>query len=178
MTDHVVLLAPDGTPTGTAPRTSVHTRSTPLHLAFSCYLFDADGKVLLTRRALGKATWPGVWTNTCCGHPRPDEAPEVAVRRRLEEELGARAADLRLALPGFAYQAVDANGIVENELCPVWVGRLAEPDLTPDPAEVMATAWVDWEDLVTVARVTPELLSPWAVRQIPLLAADREERSA
>ncbi len=75
-TDLVVLLDEHGpalrhrTPTGTCT-----APATPRHLAFSCYLFDEQGRVLLTRRALTKATWPGVWTNSCCGHPRPGERP-------------------------------------------------------------------------------------------------------
>ena len=114
--DLVVLLDDDGTPTGTAPRLDVHGADTPLHQAFSVHLFDDAGRVLLTRRALSKRTWPGVWTNSCCGHPRPGEAVEDAVRRRVREELGVEVRDLRLLLPDFRYRAVDASGVVENEL--------------------------------------------------------------
>jgi hypothetical protein len=67
--DEVVLLADDGRAIGTAPRASVHDAATPLHFAFSCYVFDAGSRVLLTRRALVKLAWPGVWTNSFCGHP-------------------------------------------------------------------------------------------------------------
>ncbi|RYY48065.1 MAG: isopentenyl-diphosphate Delta-isomerase [Actinomycetales bacterium] len=116
--DLVVLLEDDGTPAGTAPRLSVHGTETPLHQAFSLHLFDDQGRVLLTRRALSKLTWPGVWTNSCCGHPRPGEALEDAVRRRLREELGVEVDDLRIVLPDFRYRAVDASGVVENEICP------------------------------------------------------------
>ena len=70
VSDDVVLVDDAGTPLGTASRTEVHTAATPLHLAFSTYLFTARGEVLLTRRALGKKTWPGVWTNTCCALQR------------------------------------------------------------------------------------------------------------
>ena len=104
--DLVVLLDERDLPVGEAPRRSVHTDRTPRHLAFSCYLFDERGRVLLTRRALEKATWPGVWTNSCCGHPRPGETAEDAVRRRVFQELGAGVDGLELVLPDFGYRAV------------------------------------------------------------------------
>ena len=171
MADQVVLLDPSGRPCGTADRGTVHTRETPYHLAFSSYLFDAQGRVLLTRRALTKATWPGVWTNSCCGHPRPGEAPLDAIARRVADELGHAPTDLRLILASFSYRAVDAGGIVEHELCPVWVGRFDPARLAPDPVEVMDAAWVDWAAVVRAAAELPQLLSPWAVSQVPLLAS-------
>jgi len=167
--DLVVLLADDGTPAGTAPRTSVHTAHTPLHLAFSTYLFDAAGRLLLTRRALHKVTWAGVWSNSCCGHPRPGEDVAAAATRRVQEELGVAPSELRPVLPDFRYRAVDASGVVENELCPVFVGRLDPAGLRPWPEEIAEVAWAPWAAVVAAARTTPVLLSPWAVQQLPLL---------
>ena len=114
----VVLLDNACRTIGTAPKSEVHHDSTPLHLAFSCYLFDEAGHVLLTRRALDKRTFPGVWTNSFCGHPSPDESVDGAVARRAREELGVDVADLICVLPDFRYRAVDAEGILENEFCP------------------------------------------------------------
>ena len=168
--DQVVLLDEHNQPIGTAPRASVHGTDTPRHLAFSCYLFDTHGRVLLTRRALTKVAWPGVWTNSCCGHPRPGEAAEDAVRRRVADELGAVVTDATLVLPDFGYRAVDASGVVENEFCPVWVARLTGP-LRPDPSEVAETTWVAWPDLVELVHSAPALLSPWCVEQVPQLSA-------
>ena len=170
--DEVVLLDEHARPVGTAQRLSVHDENTPLHLAFSLYLFDGQGRVLMTRRALAKKTWPGVWTNACCGHPRPGEEEVDAVRRRLGEELGVTVERLSVALPDFRYRAVDASGVVEHEICPVFVGTVAG-ELDPAAEEVAEHRWVDWDDLVATARATPWLISPWAAEQIPLLEAER-----
>jgi len=171
--DEVVLLDPDGSPAGTAARATVHDHDTPLHLAFSLHLIDADGRTLLTRRALDKRTWPGVWTNSCCGHPRPGEAPASAARRRVAEELGIEVTAPQVVLPSFSYRAVDASGLVENELCPVHVVAVdaAEIDaaLRPDPSEVAETAWVAWEDLHGAAVRAPMAFSPWVVDQLVAL---------
>lgn len=168
-TDCVVLLADDGSPIGTAERRAVHDSDTPLHLAFSTYLFDDRGRLLLTRRALHKITWPGVWTNSCCGHPRPEEPVESAAARRVAEELGTQPFDLRLVLPTYRYRAVDVSGVVEHEICPVFVGHIDPARLQPDPDEVAAVEWVRWADLLAVATTTPMLLSPWAAEQVRLL---------
>jgi isopentenyl-diphosphate delta-isomerase len=170
--EQVVLLDDARRPIGAMPKADVHTTSTPLHLAFSCYLVDDAGRVLLTRRALGKQTWPGVWTNTCCGHPAPGEDPQDAVCRRLEQELSVQPDSLELVLPDFAYRAVAPDGLVENEVCPVWVAGVGlGGDPLPDPAEVAEWAWLDRSALVDLARTAPRLLSPWAALQVPALAA-------
>ncbi|WP_435746455.1 isopentenyl-diphosphate Delta-isomerase [Microbacterium sp. PMB16] len=168
--DQVTLLAEDGTAIGTLPKSEVHTRDTPLHLAFSCYVLDSLGRVLVTRRALGKRTWPGVWTNSFCGHPRPDEDMTAAVRRRAHEELGIRLTDVRLALPDYRYRAVDASGIVENEICPVHIA-VVEGDLAADPDEVAEWAWVEVDDLVAAVSQAPFAFSPWLTEQLPRLRA-------
>lgn len=169
-TEMVVLVDADGTPTGVAEKAGVHTADTPLHLAFSCYLDDAAGRVLLTRRALGKKTWPGVWTNACCGHPGPGEAPEEAVVRRARQELGAELERLHPVLPDFRYRAVDVAGVVENEVCPVFAATLVGA-LAPDRAEVADQTWVSWPDLLALATGAPALLSPWSVLQVTALDA-------
>ena len=167
----VVLLDEEGRSIGTAPKSEVHHHSTPLHLAFSCYLFDDAGRVLLTRRALGKRTFPGVWTNSFCGHPAPDEAVADAVVRRARQELGLRIAELRCVLPKFRYHAVGSDGVVENEVCPVFCGR-AVGTVNADPTEIMAFAWVPWGELRAAASFGWGV-SPWAAEQVPLLDAAR-----
>jgi isopentenyl-diphosphate delta-isomerase len=165
----VVLLDVDNAPVGTMPKSQVHGPGTPYHYAFSCYLFDpGERKVLFTRRALTKGTWPGVWTNSQCGHPAPGEALEDAAARRAKDELGVRIEDARVVLPTFSYRAVDLSGVVEHEFCPVLVATL-DDDPAPDPAEVCDWAWLDWSAAVELARLSPALISPWAAEQIPQL---------
>jgi isopentenyl-diphosphate delta-isomerase len=166
--EQVVLVADDGTPIGVAAKASVHTENTPLHLAFSCYLFDSAGRVLVTRRALDKKTWPGVWTNSFCGHPAPGESFPAALIRRADHEIGATIANLIEALPDFRYRAVDASGVVENEICPVFVAT-ATSDIHANPDEVSEWVWVEPGDLVRAVAATPWAFSPWLTMQVPLL---------
>lgn len=167
--DQVVLLDDTGRSIGAMDKRAVHHAATPLHLAFSCYIFDEDGRLLLTRRAITKPTWPGVWTNSCCGHPRPDEDLAEAVRRRVREELGLTLVDLRCVLPDFSYRAVDPSGVVENERCPVFTARTRQLRPDPDPAEVAEWRWVPWSFVADLAAGAPWLISPWAAEQIPRL---------
>ncbi len=163
--DHVVLLDELGRPFGTALKSSVHHDQTPLHLAFSCYIVDRDGRVLLTRRAATKRTWPSVWTNTCCGHPRPGEPIASAVERHLRDELGVTPSRLECILPDFVYRAVMDNGIVEHELCPVYFAT-ADTDVEPNPLELDAVEWISWEDLIQRCEHDPDSLSPWSAEQV------------
>lgn len=166
----VVLLDDSGKEIGEAPKRTVHGSNTPLHLAFSCYLLDSEGRLLVTRRAVSKRTWPGVWTNSFCGHPAPGEEPSTAVHRRAKQELGARIASLELVLPDFRYRAVDASGIVENEMCPVYLARIDGPVL-PSPTEVEEWAWADPQALGAAVALAPFAFSPWLAEQLPQLVA-------
>lgn len=166
----VVLLDEDGRATGTADKATVHHADTPLHLAFSCYLFDDAGNVLVTRRALDKRTFPGVWTNSCCGHPGPDEPFEDAVHRRVSQELGTTVLDLRLVLPRFRYRA-EQDGIVENEMCPVFVGSATGP-VSPDPAEVAEARWEPWTAFREGVLDGSRQVSVWCREQVAQLPAE------
>lgn len=167
----VVLLETDGRAAGLAPKASVHQASTPLHLAFSCYLFDPSDRLLMTRRSSAKRTFPGVWTNTACGHPAPGETAEDAAVRRVRDELGLVIDPPRLVLPGFRYRA-SMDGIEEHEWCPVLVGRVdtgARP--TPDPAEVDDIRWTPWAELVALVDTDPSAVSVWCAAQVRALSA-------
>jgi isopentenyl-diphosphate Delta-isomerase len=166
----VVLLDEDRRPIGQLPKSQVHHEQTPLHLAFSCYVFDGSGRVLMTRRATSKQTWPGVWTNTCCGHPLPGEQSAQAAARRLREELGLRLARSAVALPDFSYRAVAPDGVVENEFCPVLVAAV-DGTPHPHPTEVLEYHWAPWQQVVTLATTAPWAISPWSALQIRQLAS-------
>lgn len=170
--EQVVLIDDDGTPVGTADKATVHGADTPLHLAFSCHVRDASGRLLVTRRALSKRTWPGVWTNSFCGHPAPGEDLPAAVARRAFDELGITVSELRLVLPEFRYRAVDASGVVENELCPVFTAVTLDP-VQPDPNEVAEYRWIDADDLERAVSAAPWAFSPWLNLQLAELASFR-----
>ena len=167
----VVLLDDDGNPIGSAPKASVHHASTPLHLAFSCYVFDPAGRLLVTQRALDKPTFPGVWTNSVCGHPAPGEGLFDAVRRRAQQELGLSLRDVTVALPDFRYDATMANGVRENEICPVFTA-VADDDPVPDPREVAAWEWVDWSAFRRDVLSGDREVSVWCAAQVERLSAE------
>lgn len=154
-----MLLDEQGGQIGTAPKATVHTADTPLHRAFSCYAFSPDGRLLLTRRAQTKATFPGVWTNTVCGHPAPGESDLAALTRRSRQELGLRVRGIQPALPAFRYRA-ESLGIVENEICPVYLATVDEQP-RPDPAEVGQVRWTAWPQFLADLENAPEQYSPW-----------------
>jgi isopentenyl-diphosphate delta-isomerase len=169
-TEQVVLLSEDGYPVGTADKLTVHTRTTALHLAFSCHVMNDRHEVLVTRRALSKLTWPGVWTNSFCGHPAPDETMEEAIARRADRELGITVSRVELVLPDFRYRAVDASGIVENEVCPVY-RAYTDDEIAPRADEVAEFEWVTPGSLRDAAAAAPFAFSPWLVWQLDELSA-------
>ena len=161
----MVLLSETGEPVGHQLKATVHHADTPLHLAFSIFLFDGAGRTLFQQRAFHKPTWPGVWSNACCGHPAPGESLIGAARRRLRHELGITAAfDLELALPTFRYRARWGD-LWENEVCPVFVGTYGGP-LAPNPDEVAAVRWIWWSAFARECRSDApsefDAFSPWS----------------
>ncbi|MFN2555355.1 MAG: isopentenyl-diphosphate Delta-isomerase [Nitriliruptorales bacterium] len=162
----IVLVDETGQAIGTGEKWSSHNSATPLHLAFSCYVFDDHGSFLVTRRARTKKVWPGVWSNSVCGHPGPEEPLVAAIQRRLQYELGMTASEFELVLPRHIYRAPPFQGIVEYEFCPVFVAR-ADSEPCPNPVEVSGFAWVTWADFVREAkRDTADVYSWWCKNQL------------
>jgi isopentenyl-diphosphate delta-isomerase len=149
----VELVDPAGRSTGEIGKSVAHRQPGKRHRAFSAFLFDPDGRLLLQRRAAGKYHSPGMWSNSCCGHPRPGEAPEAAVQRRVEAELTVRPHDLAQA-GTINYRLTDPmSGLVEFEYNHVFVGHVLDLPI-PDPTEV-----------ADIAMVTPAELQPMMARE-------------
>lgn len=168
MNEHVVLLDDTLKPIGSKPKSQVHHANTPLHLAFSIFLFNSKGEVLLQQRAATKKTWPGIWSNSVCGHPQPGESLLGAAKRRLQYELAITLPQnkLRIILKDYRYR-YSLYGVVENELCPVIVAHYDGP-IAPNPSEVASVQWVDWKAFLKTIQ-KPNEFSQWCVEEAQLL---------
>lgn len=167
MTELIQYVDESGQLTGeTEEKLAAHHAHTRRHLAFSFYGFDASGRFLATQRAHSKKVWPDVWTNTCCGHPAPGETAQQAIRRRLDYEVGITdATDVQCLLPAYMYTTPPYNGIVENEFCPVYIGRIPT-DFTPNASEVEAYEWMTWPEYVADLAANPDKYSYWTKDQV------------
>jgi len=147
MKDFVILVNEADQPVGQMEKMEAHELGL-LHRAFSVFIFNRAGDMLLQRRALVKYHSAGLWTNACCSHPRPGEKTDQAAQRRLFEELGFTTSIQEIF--EFSYKADFDNGLVENEFDHVFTG-IYESVINPEPSEVMETAWhsLEWitEDL-------------------------------
>lgn len=152
------LVDEDGTTIGTAEKLAAHQAPGRLHRAFSVFLFDDRGRLLLQQRALGKYHSPGVWSNTCCGHPYPGEAPFAAAARRTFEELGVSPSLLAEAGTVRYNHPDPASGLVEQEYNHLFVG-LVQQELRPDAEEVAGTAFVTSAELTV--RQAKDPFSTW-----------------
>ena len=162
--EHVILLNDQGEVLGTQEKYAAHTSHTPLHLAFSSWLFRPTGECLVTRRAMSKKAWPGVWTNSVCGHPQQGETVEQAIVRRCRFEAGVEIIDITPIAPGFRYRETDPSGIVENEICPVFAAQVITP-VAINADEVMEYRWVELNALLVALEATPWAFSPWMAQE-------------
>lgn len=163
----VIVVDPDDRTLGVAPKLAAHVSGT-LHRAFSVVITDGEDRILLQQRTASKYHSGGLWSNSCCGHPRPGEDIVEAAARRLNEEMGIRC---HLDAVGTVqYRAVMPNGLVEHEIDHVFVGRWrGEP--APDPAEVTAWSWAHVAVVRLYMAVRPDRYTAWLA---PVLERARE----
>ena len=162
----VVLVDEANTILGTMPKSEVHGVTTPLHRAFSAFIFNSDKKLLLQQRSHVKKTWPLAWSNSCCGHPGLDETNVDAAKRRIQDELGMTVVWIEEAAP-YRYQ-FSKDGVMENEICPIHIAYTEdEPMINPD--EVEAIEWISWTDFLEEIKNNTDKYSPWCVEEAIIL---------
>ena len=155
--EEVVLVDKEDNVIGTSEKMAAH-QSGQLHRAFSIFIFNSKGEMLLQQRAMHKYHSGGLWTNACCSHPRPEEPTIDAANRRLTEELGMKT-DLSFLFT-FTYEAEFENGLIEHELDHVFVGN---SDIMPvlNTDEAMNYKYLTVENLIQDVKVKPENYTFW-----------------
>lgn len=172
MEEYVVLVNDQNKVLGTSEKLSTHYTNTPLHRGISVFIFNKEGNLLLQQRSHQKKTWPLVWSNTCCGHPKLEETSIETAKRRLAYELGITDAEIIVILPDYRYR-FERQGIYENEFCPVMVGTTNQhPAINPD--EVEAVKWIPWEQWLKEVENNPQGYSQWCVEETNLLKKNKE----
>ena len=170
--DYVVLVDEQNKVLRTAPKLATHNSNTPLHRGFSVFLFNKKGNLLLQQRSHTKKTFPLVLSNSVCGHPMLNESNINAAKRRVKFELGIKLDNLYEILPDFSYKAVK-DGIMENEICPVFVGFTDEkPIINKD--EVETIKWIKWQDFLSEIKQNPRKYSMWSEEETKLLSKNKK----
>jgi isopentenyl-diphosphate delta-isomerase type 1 len=167
-TEHVILVDENDKEVGIAEKIQAH-RESLRHRAFSVFIFreQPQRELLLQQRADGKYHSSGLWTNTCCSHPRPGENILLAGQRRLREEMGI-SAELR-SLGWFHYIAQFPNGLTENEIDHVLIGTMQGTDVVPNPDEVQDFRWITLRDLKQEIAADPERFTPWLALALEMI---------
>lgn len=149
-----------GEPTGeTAEKLSAQHAHTVNRLAFSCYIFNAKGLLPVTKRAENKKVWPGVWSNSVCGHVSPGEVFVDAIQRRANFELGTKLTKIVCIKKDYSYQTPPFKGIIENEFCPTFVASI-DGLITSNPDEISEYKWVDFDDYAD--EITADQANDWS----------------
>ncbi len=171
--ESLILVDADDQPIGKLSKANAHDGDGILHRAFSVFLFNEDGDLLLQRRSSGKRLWPGYWSNTCCSHPRVGESLEVATRRRLDDELNLTA-DLEHVYR-FQYQANFKDLGAENELCHVFLGRCGD-SISPNRSEISEIRFLPARDVAGELDRRPDDYTPWFKLEWKRLVEDYSNR--
>lgn len=156
--EQLILVDENDREVGYLDKSSAHDADGILHRAFSVFVFDPAGRLLMQQRSASKRLWPQYWSNSCCSHPRRGETMEVATRRRLQDELNI-GADLEFVYK-FSYQAAYGELGSENELCWVLLGRTRE-EVTPNRHEIEATRFMTVQEIEEELAARPGVFTPW-----------------
>jgi isopentenyl-diphosphate delta-isomerase len=170
--EEVILVNESDQPLGTMEKMEAH-RQGLLHRAFSVFIFDSNGKMLLQQRAPGKYHSAGLWTNACCSHPRPGEDILIAACRRLREELGFTTELIKLF--EFTYRSEYDNGLTEFEFDHVFVGS-HDQGIFPDSAEVNDYRYSTIDEIRAGLKSEPEKFTSWFHLAFPLVIASYSQR--
>jgi isopentenyl-diphosphate delta-isomerase len=160
--EELILVDREDRDIGSISKADAHDGAGVLHRAFSLFLFNDDGELLLQQRAPGKRLWGGYWSNSCCSHPRVGESLELATTRRLQDELNF-ATELEHVY-WFCYEARFGDAGSENELCHVYLGR-ASDDVRPNDSEIAAVRYVTPAQLEAEFAAHLERFTPWFLRE-------------
>lgn len=175
MNEHdIILVNENDEPVGTMEKMEAH-RKALLHRAFSVFIFNSRGELLLQQRAKEKYHSAGLWTNACCSHPRPGEDTTAAASRRLKEEMGFSAAIKEIF--SFTYRSEFDNGLTEHEFDHVFAGVYDGP-IHPDPGEVAAYRYQSMEDVRMILDREPSQFTTWFNIAFPLLERWHGERTS
>ena len=167
--EELILVDADDKETGYGTKADCHDGKGVLHRAFSLFLFNSAGELLLQRRGSQKRLWPGFWSNSCCSHPRRGETLLVATQRRLHDELNT-SAELEHVYR-FCYQAEFGDAGSENESCHVFLGRL-DGDVRPNASEIESVRYVSAGKLDEELAEHPEQFTPWFRKEWQTLRED------
>ena len=168
--EELILVDENDNETGYLSKAKCHDGGGVMHRAFSLFLFNADGQLLLQQRSPEKRLWGGYWSNSCCSHPRRGESMAVATRRRLRDELNIDT-DLEFVYR-FSYQALFGEAGSEHELCHVFLGRC--DNVVPNDNEIAAIRFVSAKQLAAEFATRAETLTPWF--RMEWLALQRDYR--
>jgi isopentenyl-diphosphate Delta-isomerase len=163
--EEVILVDESDQPLGVMEKIAAH-RKALLHRAFSVFIFNSRGEMLLQQRAKEKYHSAGLWTNACCSHPRPGEDTRQAAVRRLREELGFTTSLEKLF--EFTYRTAYDNGLTEFEFDHVFVGTY-DQDISPDRAEVSDYRYRSLPEIEADLRSSPATFTSWFQLAFPLL---------
>ncbi len=172
MTEQVILVNEADEEIGFMEKMEAHEKAL-LHRAFSVFVFNSSGEMLLQQRASEKYHSANLWTNTCCSHPRPGESVAQAANRRLMEEMGFQT-PLQKAFD-FVYKAPFDNGLTEYEFDHVFIGTY-EGSIEMNPSEVQAHAFRSFETIETMIQAQPAQFTSWFLIALPKVKAWWQEK--